>query len=112
MEILQLSVTAYYSCYFSESRLLTVGALQVQCIPTETDGVDRLAMSRGLLTCCRPHILLASHADATVNIVNVMHQKWHALILIWLLSLPNHIISVFSELSAAGWFVSSGLCFV
>ncbi|XP_044227695.1 thyroid adenoma-associated protein homolog [Thunnus albacares] len=48
-----------------EPWLLTVGGLQVQCRPTGKDGVDRLAMSRGLLTCCRPHILLASHADAT-----------------------------------------------
>ncbi|KAM9360663.1 tRNA (32-2'-O)-methyltransferase regulator THADA [Symphorus nematophorus] len=49
----------------SEPWLLTVGALQVQCSPTVKDGVDRLAVSRGLLTCCRPHILLSSHVDAT-----------------------------------------------
>ncbi|XP_068995115.1 tRNA (32-2'-O)-methyltransferase regulator THADA [Embiotoca jacksoni] len=49
----------------SEPWLLTVGALQVQCNPTRKDGVDRLAVSRGLLTCCRPHILLTSHEDAT-----------------------------------------------
>ncbi|XP_040897367.1 thyroid adenoma-associated protein homolog [Toxotes jaculatrix] len=48
-----------------EPWLLTVGALQVQCTPTGKDGVDRLAVSRGLLTCCRPHILLSSHVDAT-----------------------------------------------
>ncbi|XP_051278992.1 thyroid adenoma-associated protein homolog [Dicentrarchus labrax] len=48
-----------------EPWLLTVGALQVQCNPTGKDGVDRLAVSRGLLTCCRPHILLSSHMDAT-----------------------------------------------
>ncbi|XP_054466849.1 thyroid adenoma-associated protein homolog [Anoplopoma fimbria] len=48
-----------------EPWLLTVGALQVQCCPTGKDGVDRLAVSRGLLTCCRPSILLSSHADAT-----------------------------------------------
>ncbi|TMS04030.1 Thyroid adenoma-associated protein-like protein [Larimichthys crocea] len=49
----------------SEPWLLTVGALQVQCSPTGKDGVDRVAVSRGLLTCCRPHILLSSHVDAT-----------------------------------------------
>ncbi|XP_070821592.1 uncharacterized protein [Chaetodon trifascialis] len=49
----------------SEPWLLTVGALQVQCSPAGRDGVDRLAVSRGLLTCCRPHILLSSHVDAT-----------------------------------------------
>ncbi|XP_073321451.1 tRNA (32-2'-O)-methyltransferase regulator THADA [Pagrus major] len=49
----------------SEPWLLTVGALQVQCSPTCEDGVDRLAVSRGLLTCCRPHILLSSHVDET-----------------------------------------------
>ncbi|XP_040011618.1 thyroid adenoma-associated protein homolog isoform X2 [Xiphias gladius] len=48
-----------------EPWLLTVGALQVQCTPTGKDGVARLAVSRGLLTCCRPHILLSSHVDAT-----------------------------------------------
>ncbi|XP_045890923.1 thyroid adenoma-associated protein homolog isoform X2 [Micropterus dolomieu] len=47
-----------------EPWLLTIGALQVQCNPTGKDGVDRLAVSRGLLTCCRPHILLSSHVDA------------------------------------------------
>ncbi|XP_033946263.1 tRNA (32-2'-O)-methyltransferase regulator THADA [Pseudochaenichthys georgianus] len=49
----------------SEPWLLTVGALQVQCCPAGSDGVDRLAVSRGLLTCCRPHILLSSHVDFT-----------------------------------------------
>ncbi|GAA6224743.1 thyroid adenoma-associated protein homolog isoform X1 [Lates japonicus] len=49
----------------SEPWPLTVGALQVQCAPAGQDGVARLAVSRGLLTCCRPHILLSSHADAT-----------------------------------------------
>ncbi|XP_056276061.1 thyroid adenoma-associated protein homolog isoform X3 [Pseudoliparis swirei] len=48
-----------------EPWLLTVGALQVQCCPTGKDGLDRLAVSRGLLTCCRRSILLSSHADAT-----------------------------------------------
>ncbi|XP_074494084.1 tRNA (32-2'-O)-methyltransferase regulator THADA isoform X3 [Sebastes fasciatus] len=49
----------------SEPWLLTVGTLQVKCNLTGKDGVDRLAVSRGLLTCCRPHILLSSHVDAT-----------------------------------------------
>ncbi|KAM7018971.1 tRNA (32-2'-O)-methyltransferase regulator THADA [Tautogolabrus adspersus] len=49
---------------YSESWLLTVGALQVQCGPAGRDGVDRLVVCRGLLTCCRPHILLSSHEDA------------------------------------------------
>ncbi|KAI3372852.1 hypothetical protein L3Q82_023303, partial [Scortum barcoo] len=48
-----------------EPWLLTVGALQVQCNPVGKDGVDRLAVSRGLLTCCRPHVLLSSQVDAT-----------------------------------------------
>uniref|UniRef100_UPI003AAEFBF2 tRNA (32-2'-O)-methyltransferase regulator THADA n=1 Tax=Centroberyx gerrardi TaxID=166262 RepID=UPI003AAEFBF2 len=49
----------------SESWLLAVGGLQVQCDPTAQDGVDRLAVSRGLLTCCRPHILLCSGVENT-----------------------------------------------
>ncbi|XP_023821654.1 thyroid adenoma-associated protein homolog [Oryzias latipes] len=39
---------------------LTVGVLQVECDPVRKDGVDRLAVIRGLLTCCQPQILLAS----------------------------------------------------
>ncbi|KAM7416659.1 hypothetical protein PAMA_018626 [Pampus argenteus] len=48
-----------------EPWLLAVGALQVQCSSTRKDGVDRLSMSRGLLTCCRPPVLLASYTNAT-----------------------------------------------
>uniref|UniRef100_UPI0037E75B27 tRNA (32-2'-O)-methyltransferase regulator THADA n=1 Tax=Semicossyphus pulcher TaxID=241346 RepID=UPI0037E75B27 len=48
----------------SEPWLLTVGALQVRCSPAGRDGVARLVVCRGLLTCCRPHILLSSHEDA------------------------------------------------
>ncbi|XP_062273526.1 tRNA (32-2'-O)-methyltransferase regulator THADA [Scomber scombrus] len=48
-----------------EPWLLTVGVLQAQCSPAGKDGVDRLSVSRGLLTCCRPHTLLTSHADST-----------------------------------------------
>ncbi|XP_061585131.1 tRNA (32-2'-O)-methyltransferase regulator THADA [Cololabis saira] len=48
-----------------EPWLLTVGVLQVECSPTGKDGVDQLAISRGLLTCCRPHILLCSRDDST-----------------------------------------------
>ncbi|KAF3695800.1 Phosphoinositide-3-kinase-interacting protein 1 Kringle domain-containing protein HGFL Precursor [Channa argus] len=44
---------------------LSVGALEVECHPKGQDGVDRLAVSRGLLTGCRPNILLSSHVDAT-----------------------------------------------
>uniref|UniRef100_A0A3Q2Z881 Si:ch211-225b11.4 n=1 Tax=Hippocampus comes TaxID=109280 RepID=A0A3Q2Z881_HIPCM len=43
-----------------EPWLLTVGALQVQCCPTSGGALGQLAMSRGLLTCCQPHILLSS----------------------------------------------------
>ncbi|XP_013770425.1 thyroid adenoma-associated protein homolog isoform X2 [Pundamilia nyererei] len=50
-----------------EPWLLAVGVLRVQCDPAEKDGVARLAVCRGLLTCCRPHILLSSHEDAPGN---------------------------------------------
>ncbi|XP_019715994.1 thyroid adenoma-associated protein homolog [Hippocampus comes] len=46
-----------------EPWLLTVGALQVQCCPTSGGALGQLAMSRGLLTCCQPHILLSSCAE-------------------------------------------------
>nr|XP_029493834.1 thyroid adenoma-associated protein homolog isoform X1 [Oncorhynchus nerka] len=48
----------------SEPWQLCVGGLQVQCIPCSQDGVDRLAVSRGLLTCCRRGILV-SQVDTT-----------------------------------------------
>ncbi|XP_029685958.1 thyroid adenoma-associated protein homolog isoform X2 [Takifugu rubripes] len=46
-----------------EPWLLSIGNLQVQCNPTGEDVVDTLAVSRGLLTCCQPHILLSPHMD-------------------------------------------------
>ncbi|XP_054904834.1 thyroid adenoma-associated protein homolog [Poeciliopsis prolifica] len=44
---------------------LTVGVLQVICDPVGKGRVDRLAVSRGLLTCCRPHILLCPSHGTT-----------------------------------------------
>ncbi|XP_024861145.1 thyroid adenoma-associated protein homolog [Kryptolebias marmoratus] len=44
---------------------LSVGVLQVRCDPAVQDGLGRLAVCRGLLTCCGPHILLSSRLDAT-----------------------------------------------
>ncbi|XP_012718940.2 thyroid adenoma-associated protein homolog [Fundulus heteroclitus] len=46
-------------------RQLAVGVLQVRCEPAGTDGVERLAVSRGLLTCCRPHVLLSPNHNST-----------------------------------------------
>lgn len=65
---------------FSEPWLLRVGVLQVQCRPTEEDGVGRLAVSRGLLTCCRPHVLLSPHIGGTE--VNILKVKKHSSILL------------------------------
>ena len=39
--------------------VLAVGGVQVQCRPRGQDGVERLAVSRGLLTCCRKDILVS-----------------------------------------------------
>ncbi|KAJ8286052.1 hypothetical protein GJAV_G00034000 [Gymnothorax javanicus] len=41
----------------AEPWLLHVGGLHVECRPRGSDGVDRLAVTRGLLTCCRKDIL-------------------------------------------------------
>lgn len=72
--------------------MLTVGALQVQCSPKEKDGVDRLAVSRGLLTCCRPHILLSSDVDAAeVKLLGVLIKTCVTCVL--LAVIPKHIIS-------------------
>ncbi|KAJ3604719.1 hypothetical protein NHX12_029458 [Muraenolepis orangiensis] len=49
----------------SEPWLLRVGVLQVPCSSPGRDGVDRLAVARGLLMCCRPDILLTPRADST-----------------------------------------------
>ncbi|XP_047675030.1 thyroid adenoma-associated protein homolog isoform X1 [Tachysurus fulvidraco] len=42
----------------TEQCRLTVGQLQVDCFPRAYDGVDRLSVSRGLLTCLRKDILV------------------------------------------------------
>ncbi|XP_068167990.1 tRNA (32-2'-O)-methyltransferase regulator THADA [Antennarius striatus] len=65
----------------SEPWLLTVGVLQARCSPTGEDGVDMLAISKGLLTCCRPLILLSSHLDATETslLLNGLFPLVHAL---------------------------------
>ncbi|XP_029018026.1 thyroid adenoma-associated protein homolog isoform X2 [Betta splendens] len=47
----------------SEPWLLAVGALQAQCVPKGEDGVGRLAVSRGLLACCPPPILLSARSS-------------------------------------------------
>ncbi|MEQ2294152.1 hypothetical protein AMECASPLE_000992 [Ameca splendens] len=44
---------------------LAVGVLQVRCHPAGKDGVERLAVSRGLLTCCPPHVLLSPNQNST-----------------------------------------------
>lgn len=55
---------------------LTVGVLQVDCDPVRKDGVDRLAVIRGLLTCCRTQILLSSHfCNSEVNIMKVCEEN-------------------------------------
>ncbi|XP_047238412.1 thyroid adenoma-associated protein homolog isoform X1 [Girardinichthys multiradiatus] len=43
---------------------LAVGVLQVRCHPAGKDGVERLAVSRGLLTCCPPHVLLSPNQNS------------------------------------------------
>ena len=63
------------SCRPSEPWLLTVGAHRVQCCLVCRDGVERLAVSRGLLTCCRHHILLSSHADE-VNLAKLSETSF------------------------------------
>uniref|UniRef100_A0A3B3V5H6 Si:ch211-225b11.4 n=1 Tax=Poecilia latipinna TaxID=48699 RepID=A0A3B3V5H6_9TELE len=57
---------------------LTVGVLQVTCDHVGKDRVDRLAVSRGLLTCCRPHVLL-THVGIFHHIESVL-----SLLTMWL----------------------------
>ncbi|KAK0150982.1 Thyroid adenoma-associated [Merluccius polli] len=49
----------------SEPWLLSIGVLRVHCASPGRDGVDRLAVSRGLLMCCRTDILLTPSEDST-----------------------------------------------
>lgn len=96
----------------SEPWLLTVGALRVQCVPSGGDRVDKLAVSRGLLTCCPPHILLTSHTDSTeVNQVKVKQIKAHYNS-VALAVVTQSIICFFSGVFIAARSVSSHLCFV
>uniref|UniRef100_A0A8C5ALD0 Thyroid adenoma-associated protein homolog n=1 Tax=Gadus morhua TaxID=8049 RepID=A0A8C5ALD0_GADMO len=61
----------------SEPWLLTVGVLTVQCGspgrggPERRDGVERLAVARGLLMCCRPDILLSPSTDGCLLLADV-----------------------------------------
>ena len=59
---------------FPEPWLLSVGVLQVHCASPGRDGVDRLAVSRGLLMCCRTDILLTPSEDSTKvgSILNII----------------------------------------
>ncbi|XP_056313525.1 thyroid adenoma-associated protein homolog [Danio aesculapii] len=47
----------------TEPWLLTVGELQVNCSSRCQDGVDRLAVCRGLLTCCKNDVLVSRHSN-------------------------------------------------
>uniref|UniRef100_A0A3B3Z0T7 Uncharacterized protein n=1 Tax=Poecilia mexicana TaxID=48701 RepID=A0A3B3Z0T7_9TELE len=63
---------------------LTVGVLQVTCDHVGKDRVDRLAVSRGLLTCCRPHVLL-THVGIFHHIESVLSsQNAVAVLTMWL----------------------------
>lgn len=79
----------------------------MQCDPAEKDGVARLAVCRGLLTCCRPHILLGSHEDAPE--VNLPEVHLRACIVV-VLAFISKLFSL--ESPAAARFVSSGVYFV
>ncbi|XP_017580907.2 thyroid adenoma-associated protein homolog isoform X1 [Pygocentrus nattereri] len=62
---------------------LTIGGLQVDCCPRETDGVDRLAIGRGILTCCTKDILISSHSkkgaclllDGLFPLISALHKE-------------------------------------
>lgn len=59
-------MTRCYPHRSSEPWLLSVGALQAQCgAAGAEDTATRLAVSRGLLTCCPPRILLSPRAGGT-----------------------------------------------
>lgn len=54
-------------CACAEECSLTVGQLQVDCFPRGCDGVDRLSVARGLLTCMRKDILVQQNTGKQVQ---------------------------------------------
>ncbi|KAJ0041712.1 hypothetical protein NL108_007923, partial [Boleophthalmus pectinirostris] len=48
-----------------ESGVVTVSGLQVNCRSISKKEIALLAVSRGVLTCCQPHVLLSTNADNT-----------------------------------------------
>ncbi|KAI5613059.1 thyroid adenoma-associated protein-like isoform X3, partial [Silurus asotus] len=55
MNLLQVTST--------EQRILTVGQLQVDCVSRRCDGVDKLSVARGLLTCLTKDFLTQKNKD-------------------------------------------------
>lgn len=91
-----------YLLYLPEPWLLAVGGLQAQCLSIGKDGVDRLAVSRGLLTCCRPHILLSSRSS-DVNLFSSCFKMSH----LRLVCRPHHIHNFLLFRSVCCWKVCS-----
>ncbi|XP_030647585.1 thyroid adenoma-associated protein homolog [Chanos chanos] len=60
----QTAVNSLLQLTHSEPWCVTVGKLKVQCSPVGQDGVDRLSIVRGLLTCCRGDILVCNHDNS------------------------------------------------
>lgn len=54
--VIKMDVVLFICCML-EPWELTLGELQVQCDCKTKDGLERLALSRGLLTACRKEIL-------------------------------------------------------
>ncbi|XP_072521074.1 tRNA (32-2'-O)-methyltransferase regulator THADA [Salminus brasiliensis] len=62
---------------------LTVGGLRVDCCSRVMDGVDRLAVTRGLLTCCRKDILISCDKskgvclllDGLFPLISALHRE-------------------------------------
>lgn len=98
------------SCNFSEPWLLTIGVLQVQCGPVGDDGLGRLAVCRGLLTCSLPPILLNSQMEGTQ--VNHAQTQKHVSVTFSCFYFWPSIASFISDMFTPWRFVSSGLCFV
>ncbi|XP_062874157.1 tRNA (32-2'-O)-methyltransferase regulator THADA [Trichomycterus rosablanca] len=67
----------------TEQWCLTVGNLQVDCFPRRSDGLDRLAVTRGLLTCCRKEILINQQnskknvllLDGIFPLISALHRE-------------------------------------
>ncbi|XP_066509917.1 tRNA (32-2'-O)-methyltransferase regulator THADA-like [Hoplias malabaricus] len=94
---------------------LTVGGLQIDCCPRDLDGLEKLAVARGLLTCCKKDILISRHTnngtclllDGLFPLISTLHKKklnyqYHVfqVFIMWLKSLKECLLEISEMIDA------------